>query len=181
MPFVRVRRGFALLVLAVVAAGCSGGGSAPRVLPTVSTVSSASPTGSPVPVVQAKTRAGLIAFVRSYYTAINEASRTQDTTRLASLSDPRCSCFALVRYFRRVFSRGGSIRGFTYTITRSYDARVREGAGTLTVLYNIPAAKELDRRGQVVHREAPVHAGTDIVTTFWRDGHWVVTGISTVG
>src|ERR1700712_3545826 len=119
-----MRRQPRLLAVAALAlllvAGC-GGDPKPKSLPspTPSPSPSASASASPPALpAQAKTRAGAIAFARTFIETVNYAGMAGDTGPLRALYIPFCTrCEALADGIDHTYAGGGSFKGGAWTPT----------------------------------------------------------------
>lgn len=113
--------------LALGLGGCSGADPEPRVQPSGSGSASITaptsptrPTEPTLPQVARKpTVRGARAFVVYWVDLVNYAQATGETTRLAQVSDDRCTgCFGVVEAIQSPYSRGGRIEGGEWVIGR---------------------------------------------------------------
>lgn len=114
-------------LLVVVTAGCSsaatrGASPIPASTSAVSASVAATPPVSPTPVakpfVSSADEAGAHAFVVSYYTELDKAFATGDTSRLVPYRLATCVCVKSERLIQKAYGAGGSIVGAKLTIQR---------------------------------------------------------------
>lgn len=114
----------ACVVLACLAlaglSGCRGSeATSPSTAPPISPIPTPTTSAAPVlPEAASKnTKAGAIAFVKHYVSAVNHALETGDTSAVAALSDADCkACKRLISNVTKVYAPGGSIQGGTCAI-----------------------------------------------------------------
>jgi uncharacterized membrane protein len=140
------------VVLTVVVTGCSGGGdsSAPSKLPAAGTAApSATPTPPPSPSPQAEVEAA----VRRYYDAVNMAISNGDTSGLATMSVPSCTCRKLIDTVNDVYSKGRS-EGARFNVGSISLQEIQGETAAAEIKYESTAYVVLDKAGNVLERLA---------------------------
>jgi hypothetical protein len=113
-----------IVVGTLLLAGCSGDepAASPPSEPPSTTPAASPPTPAPpsLPASARKpTKAGAVAFASFYVELMNHAATTGDVDSLRKFSGERCqSCLTTAGTVRRIYGRGGSIRGYNWRVTR---------------------------------------------------------------
>ncbi|GAB2969612.1 DUF6318 family protein [Nocardioides montaniterrae] len=112
------------LLLSLTLAGCGGGSdpvdppssptSAPQSPPTTGPVAPTPPVGT-----YDRTKAGVIKFAKYYWTVVDYAQKTGDTTTLRTLEYHCASCKAGREWIEKIYRRHGSIDGGGHRVVGS--------------------------------------------------------------
>lgn len=80
----------------------------------------------------------VLAAVRAYYEALNVAGASGDTTQLAMLSTPDCSCRQVIAYLQELRAKGQRLRNARDDISKINVQRVGPDFATVLVHYTSP-------------------------------------------
>ena len=124
-------------------AACGSGAGKPTRLPDRSPTPSVTASLTPEQQVEAA--------VRAYYAEVNRALSSGQTTQLAMLSHPQCSCRRLVTYISEKWE-GGALRGARYELKLVKAHPPLGGVLSALVSYSVSAYDVLDRSGRVIEQ-----------------------------
>jgi len=173
---------FALLTLT----GCSHTDDPPASADPAPTVArtSTSPHPGPTeptmpPAAQQQTKAGAIAFAKYYWTVVDYAQKSGDTSRLKTLATPRCrACAAGTRWLDRIFSRNGSVIGGERSVIRSWvPMSPQAGASDYLVVLRLRTTRQTISHAGALNKHYA--GGTELVNmsvrhygTDWKVDSW---------
>lgn len=173
-----VRRLSWLAIVGLLAAGCSSGSEAPRVLPPVATPSAttASPTASPLPSgADAATPQGATAFARLWYSEITRAWEEQDPAIIERLSAPGCTaCKRYVESITGVRQRGERVDDVVFRLKLVEATAVRDGKSIVAIVYDSPKSTRYDRAGKALDTEPAVSNYEEELTLVRAGASWLV-------
>lgn len=172
----------ALAALAVLAAGCSGGGDgeASPTLPPITEAPSESPSAAAVPSeATAATPEGAAAFVRFFYAQVEKAYRSKDPELVSALALPGCSaCERFETSISSLRDEGQRTEGLIYDIVTSVAPPIDGDAARVDVVYNGPEVVRYDAAGNVVNREPAAEFVNEQVDLRMVDGSWRVVEVT---
>jgi hypothetical protein len=136
----------------------------------VQSPTSASTTSSPSPTTP---EALIEAAVRAYYAELTQATRTQDTSRLAKMTTKGCPCFGAVRSIERGQRKGLSAPNASWTVDAVTVHDVEGSTGSADVKYTVSAYKVFDSDHRVVARypETSRHLDLSLVE---QGSNWII-------
>lgn len=159
-------------------AACSGSDADPKVLPTLSPTASASPSSTPVVVpaaARARTPQGADAFLRFYFSQLDEAFAASKPQLIRRLSDPACG--TCENFARSLEADDEFIRGHSFSDIEVAVPPLTE-PGTLAVVTGmVPARQVVDRSGNLIKQLPEGGRFVFEVNVQWHSGHWIVRGI----
>ncbi len=163
------------LVAAVLLAGCSDPdqpGTVPRSSPTVTT-SSPSPTPTSV-------EAQVEAAVRNYYAELEQAIRTNDTTRLKQLALETCPCYGSVRSIDKAAKEQQQTPDVRITVVKVAVHDVEGKTAAADVAYDVNGYNVLSKDGEVISRVPARKDRLDL--SFVRPGEqWLLANVFNLG
>jgi hypothetical protein len=167
-----VAAGLALLT------ACSGGGSTPRTLPSLSSTPAAVTSPAP-PTSKAAELAAVKAVVRRYYMLINQLQRSMNADAIAELSTPQCPCRSFVSAIRSTASRGQRFFGHIEIVGLSADTDGPDYAEVLAT-YDSSAGGTETGAGKIVYRGRPHHGTVENFLLQKQHGVWLIVSITVV-
>ncbi len=168
-------------VAAATLAGCSGGdGPAPTVLSSISPRSSSSTPVSSAPT--ALTPQGAAAFARYFFTVLDTAYNTGDTTTLESISAPECvACRRYISSIRQVYDDGGRFEGGSTTVRFAEAPRLSTSTqAEVDAVFDISAIRALANDGSEIFNEDAIPGRRVTIQLSRREGSWRVQEVERV-
>ncbi len=161
--------------MAVLVTGCSGGGSAPRSLPPLSTTPAAVSSNAP-PSSKAADLAAVKAVVRRYYALLNSPTTVANADALAALMTADCKCRRVADSTREVAERGQHYFGKTHVVAIRAVLDTRDSAEAL-VQYNVGTSGIETAAGRRLTVYPALH-GAKVNFLLRRDGaHWRIRAL----
>jgi hypothetical protein len=168
----RLALGCVAAVMALGSAGCSGGGSKPVSLPSISSSASPSPSATTT-----QTQLDAVsAVVRSYYSLLNSSTTVANGESLAALMTAGCTCRRVATSVIDVAKKGQTYfgRNQLVSVTPSSDGPVVAEA---FVEYDYTAGGIKDEHGHVLSTmPGRVGAKLNFILNL-RDGHWLIAEV----
>jgi hypothetical protein len=174
---VRVAAVTGTLLLTV--AACDGGDARgtkplPPLSPSAASATvSPTPTPSPTRSKPADPKAEVDAFVHEYFEAVNDASRTGNTTAWRSLMTDDCVCQELAQSIEDSWA-AGSISGLKWIVQDVFVQGVSRSDAQLLVTYDVSEHDDLDRDGNVRDHYPESRNAKDALTLQASRGRWRV-------
>ena len=164
------------LVAVVAGGGCAAGSpEAAGTLPPHSPVVSASPVATGV---EADKRAAE-QVVRDYFTAVNEASHSGDTSVLSRYFLDGCqACRVDVESIAAVHAKGETIDGNAYQLTNLAVGEPERDTNTVNVMIANPPGRLLASDGRVVDTLTAVEPTQAVVSLVRVGGSWRISAVT---
>ncbi|MGH8895294.1 MAG: hypothetical protein ACRDWY_18605 [Actinomycetes bacterium] len=161
-----------LVVLGLVAAGCSDAdepGTLPKTRSPTASSSSPSPTAT-TPEQQVE------AAVRTYYAELTRAAQTQDTTKLKSLANPACPCSGSAKSIDETAAKGRSTPKVSWTVQSINVHDIIKTTAAAEVHYDVSAYEVLSPRGKVINR-LPARQGHVDLSLVQDSRGWILANV----
>jgi hypothetical protein len=116
------------------------------------------------------------AAVIRYFNELNKASATGDTSSLAALQDPSCSCTDAVSSFGQVYASGGRIEGGQWHVTAPDAGLLPDGRADVAFSAEIGEAIAYNAAGEITAQQ-PAISGRYVALLRPQDDAWLVLDV----
>ena len=159
-------------VVALLVGGCSGGGSKPVSLPSISPTDAPSPSATST---QTQLEA-VSAVVRQYYSLLNGDTTTANATALAALMTPSCPCREVVTATKQAVARHQHFFG-TNSVVSIVPNMDGPAAADVLVTYDYTRSGIKNASGRVVSSGPGRRGTTQDFRLVKQNGAWLIAKI----